>query len=398
MILRPDYIRAISPFIDTHLVKILSGVRRCGKSTILSMVEQLLLERGSGQENIIRRNYSDIAYDDFTAKDMSEDLKKALAGSGKCYLLLDELQEVKGWEKVVNSLLEKEAVDIYVTGSNSKLMSSEISTYLTGRYVSIPVYTLSFKEFLEFKGKTQDDKRAVFDEYLLYGGFPIIGISSFDTASAYQVVEGIYAAVITRDISKRHKIRNKDLFDGVVRFIVENVGKTFSANSVRNFLKSEGRNVSIESVYNYIKWLSEAFIIYPCQRYDLRGKAVLKTQEKYYLSDISLKYSQMGFNRKMLSAILENIVYLEMRRRNYEVYIGKLGDKEIDFIGVRRDVRIYIQVCDQLPEDSSRETENLMNIKDHYHKYVVCRDSLAIGNDNGIEIVHIADFLLADNW
>ena len=398
MILRPDYIRAISPFIDTHLVKILSGVRRCGKSTILSMVEQLLLERGVRQENIIRRNYSDIAYDDFTAKDMYADLKKALAGNGKWYLLLDELQEVTGWEKVVNSLLEKEAVDIYVTGSNSKLMSSEIATYLTGRYVSIPVYTLSFKEFLEFKGKTQDDKRAVFDEYLLYGGFPIIGISNFDTSSAYQVVEGIYAAVITRDISKRHKIRNKDLFDRVVKFIVENVGKTFSANSVRNFLKSEGRAVSIESVYNYIKWLSEAFIIYPCQRYDLQGKAILKTQEKYYLSDISLKYSQMGFNRKMLSAMLENIVYLEMRRRNYEVYIGKLGDKEIDFIGVRRDERLYIQVCDQLPEDSSRETENLMNIKDHYHKYVVCRDPLAIGNDNGIEIVHIAAFLLAENW
>lgn len=398
MILRPDYIRAISPFIDTQLVKILSGVRRCGKSTILSMVEQQLLERGVRQENIIRRNYSDIAYDDFTAKDMYEDLEKALAGNGKWYLLLDELQEVTGWEKVVNSLLEKEAVDIYVTGSNSKLMSSEIATYLTGRYVSIPVYTLSFKEFLEFKGKAQDDKRAVFDEYLLYGGFPIIGISNFDTSSAYQVVEGIYAAVITRDISKRHKIRNKDLFDRVVKFIVENVGKTFSANSVRNFLKSEGRAVSIESVYNYIKWLSEAFIIYPCQRYDLQGKAVLKTQEKYYLSDISLKYSQMGFNRKMLSAMLENIVYLEMRRRNYEVYIGKLGDKEIDFIGVRRDERLYIQVCDQLPEDSSRETENLMNIKDHYHKYVVCRDPLAIGNDNGIEIVHIADFLLAENW
>lgn len=398
MILRPDYIRAISPFMDTQLVKILSGVRRCGKSTILSMVEQVLLERGIRQENIIQRNYSDIAYDDYTAKDMYEDLKKAMTGKGKCYLLLDELQEVKGWEKVVNSLMESEAADIYVTGSNSKLMSSEISTYLTGRYVSIPVYTLSFKEYLQFKGKTQADKKAVFDEYLLYGGFPIIGISNFDTLSAYQVVEGIYAAVISRDISKRHKIRNKDLFDRVVKFIVENVGKTFSANSVRNFLKGEGRSVSIESVFNYIKWLSEAFIIYPCQRYDLQGKAVLKTQEKYYLSDISLKYSQMGFNRKMLSAMLENIVYLEMRRRNYDVYIGKLGTKEIDFIGVRRDERIYIQVCDQLPEDSSRETENLMNIKDHYHKYVVCRDPLAIGNDNGIEIVHIADFLLAGNW
>lgn len=312
--------------------------------------------------------------------------------------MLDELQEVEGWEKVVNTLLENENVDIYVTGSNSKLMSSEISTYLTGRYVSIPVFTLSFKEYLQFKGKNEDEAKTLFDEYLLYGGFPIIAISNFDTAAAYQVVDGIYATVITRDISKRHKLRNKDLFDRVVKYIVENVGKTFSANSIRNFLKSEHRSVSIESVYNYIKWLSEAFIIYPCQRYDLQGKSVLKTQEKYYLSDISLKYSQMGFNRKMVSSLLENIVYLELRRRGYDVYIGKQAAKEIDFVAIRRNERIYIQVCDQFPEDSSRETDNLINIKDHYHKYVVCRDPLALGNDNGINIVHIADFLLTDNW
>lgn len=399
MIIRPDYINAITPFIDAPLVKILAGVRRCGKSTILEMMRDELKNRGIKDENIVFRKYNEMEIDDgFTAKAMYDELKAATRGKGRCYLLLDELQEIDGWEKAVNSLLEGADVDIYVTGSNSKLMSSEISTYLTGRYVSIPVYTLSFKEYLEFKAKCKEDAITVFDEYLQYGGFPIIGISNFDTNSAYQVVEGIYAAVITRDISKRHKIRNKELFDRVVRFIVENVGMTFSANSIVKFLKNEHRSISVETIYNYLKWLAEAFIIYPCHRYDLQGKSVLKTQEKYYLSDISFKYSKMGFDRKMISAMLENIVYLEMKRRGYEVYIGKNGTKEIDFVGVRREEKIYIQVCVELPIESTRETDNLMEIKDHYRKYVVCRDSLAVGNVNGIEIVHIADFLLRENW
>jgi len=399
MIIRPDYINAIMPYIDVPLVKILAGVRRCGKSTILEMMNDELKSRGIQKENIIFRKYNEIEIDDgFTAKAMYDELKTAIEGKGRCYLLLDELQEIDGWEKAVNSLLEGADVDIYVTGSNSKLMSSEISTYLTGRYVSIPVYTLSFKEYLEFKSKSKDDAKVAFDEYLQYGGFPIIGISNFDTNSAYQVVEGIYAAVITRDISKRHKIRNKELFDRVVRFIIENVGMTFSANSIVKFLKNEHRSISVETIYNYLKWLTDAFIIYPCHRYDLQGKSVLKTQEKYYLSDISFKYSKMGFDRKMISAMLENIVYLEMKRRGYEVYIGKNGTKEIDFVGVRREEKIYIQVCVELPVESTRETDNLMGIRDHYRKYVVCRDDLAIGNDNGIEIVHIADFLLRDNW
>lgn len=399
MILRPDYINELSKFIDVPLVKILAGVRRCGKSTILEMMMAELEQRGIAKENIIFRKYSEMDIDEnFTAKDMYRELTEAIEGKGRCYLFLDELQEVKGWEKVVNSLLEGANVDIYVTGSNSKLMSSEISTYLSGRYVLIPVYTLSFKEYLTFKGKVETDARIVFDEYLQYGGFPIIGISNFDTRSAYQVVEGIYAAVITRDISKRHKIRNKELFDRVVKYIVENVGKTFSANAIVKFLKNEQRALSVETVYNYLKWLSEAFIIYPCRRYDIQGKSVLKTQEKYYLSDISIKYSKMGFDRKMISAMLENIVFLEMKRRGYEVYIGKNDTKEIDFIGIRREEKVYIQVCVELPIESTRETDNLMDIKDHYHKYVVCKDALAVGNDNGIEIVHIADFLLKDEW
>lgn len=399
MIIRPDYIKAITPFVDAPLVKILSGVRRCGKSTILAMMADELNSRGISRDNIIERRYNEMDIDDnFTAKDMYNDLKAAISGKGRCYLFLDELQEIDGWEKAVNDLMESCDVDIYVTGSNSKLMSGEISTYLTGRYVSIPVYTLSLREYIEFKKKDPSDARSVFDEYIQYGGFPVIGISNFDTRSAYQIVEGIYASVITRDISKRHQIRNKELFDRVVRFIIENVGMTFSASSIVKFLKSENRSLSVEAIYNYLKWLSEAFIIYPCRRYDLQGKSVLKTQEKYYLSDISFRYSQMGFDRKMLSAMLENVVYLEMKRRGYDVYIGKNSTKEIDFVGVRRDERVYVQVCVELPAQSSHEIGNLMEIKDHYHKYVVCRDPLAIGNDNGIEIVHIADFLLRENW
>lgn len=221
MIIRPDYINAITPFIDAPLVKILAGVRRCGKSTILSMIANVLKDRGINSENIIERRYNEMNIDDsFTAKEMYDYLRSAVSGKGRCYLFLDELQEIDGWEKAVNDLLESCDVDIYVTGSNSKLMSSEISTYLTGRYVLIPVYTLSFREYLDFKKKNISEARTIFDEYIQYGGFPIIGIGNFDTRSAYQIVEGIYASVITRDISKRHNIRNKELFDRVVRYII----------------------------------------------------------------------------------------------------------------------------------------------------------------------------------
>ena len=251
MILRPDYIKAVSPFIDVPLVKILAGVRRAGKSTIFEMIKQELISRGVSKEQIISRKYTEMDIEDgFDAEAMYRELKEKMSGRQKNYLFLDELQEVTGWEKAVNSLLEEGNADLYVTGSNSKLMSGEIGTYLSGRYVSIPVFTLSFKEYLSFKGRGREDARQAFSEYLQYGGFPIIGISNFDLPSAYQVADGIYAAVIGRDITKRHNIRNHDLFDRVVRFIVENVGKTFSANSVANFLKSERRSISVETIYN----------------------------------------------------------------------------------------------------------------------------------------------------
>ena len=396
MIIRPQYMELLKTYRDVPLVKILAGIRRCGKSTILEMLRDDLLKSGVSADHIISMRYTSEDFDDgMTDKDMYRSIKEQMTGDGRYYLLLDEVQEIDGWEKAVNSLLENADADIYVTGSNSKLMSSEISTYLTGRYISIPVYTLSFAEYLEFKKQSGLSPRELLNEYIRMGGFPIVALGNFDERSAYQIVEGIYHSVITSDITKRHNIANFDLFNRVVRYIVENVGKTFSANAIVKFLKSEGRSLSVEAVYNYLNWLEKAFVIYRCQRYDLQGKSVLKTQEKFYLADSSLKYCIMGFNPKSIAAMLENIVYFELRRKGYDVYIGKNETKEIDFVAVRLDERIYVQVCRRLPEESDREVANLLEIKDHYPKYVVTLDELAAGNINGVKIVHLADFLMS---
>ncbi len=396
MIIRPHYMDTLKTYRDVPLVKILAGIRRCGKSTILDMLRDDLLKSGIAAHHIISMRYTSEDFDGgMTDKDMYNGIKEQMTGNGRYYLLLDEVQEITGWEKAVNSLLENADTDIYVTGSNSKLMSSEISTCLAGRYISIPVYTLSFSEYLDFKKSDSRSPKELLNEYLRLGGFPIVALASFDERSAYQIVEGIYNSVITNDITKRHNIMSFDLFNRVVKYIVENVGKTFSANAIAKFLKSGGRSLSVEAVYNYLNWLEKAFVIYRCQRYDLQGKSVLKTQEKFYLADASLKYCIIGFNPKSIAAMLENIVYFELRRRGYEVYIGKNETKEIDFVAVRRDERIYVQVCRRLPEESDREVANLLEIKDHYPKYVVTLDELAAGNINGVKIVHLADFLLS---
>ncbi len=397
MIIRPHYMKMLKTYRDVPLVKILAGVRRCGKSTILEMLRDDLKSSGIPDDHIIFERYtSEYIDENMTDRDMHDVIKEKMTGGDRYYILLDEVQEIDGWEKAVNSLLENENTDIYVTGSNSKLMSSEISTYLTGRYISIPVFTLSFAEYLDFKKSSDSSVKVLLNEYIRTGGFPIVALGNFDDRSVYQIVEGIYTSVITNDISRRHNVTNIDLFNRVVKYIVENVGKSFSANAIVKFLKGEGRSLSVEAVYNYLEWLEKAFVIYRCQRYDLQGKSVLKTQEKFYLADASLKYCIMGFNPKSIASMLENIVYFELLRRGYEVYIGKLNIREIDFVAVRRDERVYVQVCRNLPEDSEREIGNLLDIKDHYPKYVVTLDELAGGNVNGVKIMHLADFLLSD--
>lgn len=399
MIIRLQYMNALRIYRDVPLVKILAGIRRCGKSTVLEMLRDDLRKSGIAANHIISMRYTSEDFDDgMTDKDMYKGIKAQMNDSGRYYLLLDEVQEIDGWEKAVNSLLENADTDIYVTGSNSKLMSGEISTYLTGRYISIPIFTLSFAEYCEFKKASRLSSKELLNEYIRMGGFPIVALGNFDERASYQIVEGIYNSVITSDITKRHNITSFDLFNRVVKYIVENVGKTFSANAIVKFLKGEGRSLSVEAVYNYLEWLEKAFVIYRCPRYDLQGKAVLKTQKKFYLADASLKYCIMGFNPKSVASMLENIVYFELRRKGYEVYIGKNEAKEIDFVAVRRDERIYVQVCRNLPEESDREVANLLEIKDHYPKYVVTLDELAAGNINGVKIVHLADFLLKDEY
>ena len=397
MIIREEYLKKLFTYMDAPIIKILAGIRRCGKSTILEMLHKELISKGINKSNIICKRYTSFKIDDcYTAKDMYNDIKKEMINDNKYYLLLDEVQEIDGWEKAINSLLEDINADIYVTGSNSKLMSSEISTYLTGRYVLIPVYPLSFKEYLDFKSSSTKSEKELLNEYIKFGGFPIVALGNYDEQSAYQIVEGIYNSVVINDIALANNLVNFDLFNRVVKFIIENVGKTFSANSIVKFLKSEGRALSVESIYNYLEWLEKAFVIYRCRRYDLQGKSVLKTQEKFYFADQSLKYCIMGFNPKSIASMLENIVYFELKRRGYEVYIGKLGTKEIDFVAIKRDERIYVQVCRTLPENSDREIGNLLAIKDQYPKYVVTLDELSTGNVNGVKIIHLFDFLLKE--
>jgi hypothetical protein len=403
-ILRPVFMENLAHFKDEHIIKILCGVRRCGKSTILRGYKNFLLESGAEEKNIVERLYTSMEFgENFSATQMNDDLMQAisLADSGKkIYLLLDEVQEVDGWEKCVNSVFENFNADIYVTGSNSKLLSGEISTYLTGRFVQIPVFTLSFREFIDFRKKfgipQTGDPDEIFDRFLKSGGFPFIAKTNHSQEENYQIVDGIFSTVVTRDISKRHNIFNIEMFNRVVQFVLENLGKNFSATTIFNFFKSQHRAISIETIYNFLAWLEEAFIIHRCNRFDIQGKGILKTQEKYYLSDVSFKFSQTGYSPKSVASVLENIVYLELCRRGFSVYTGKFGEKEIDFVATKQNDRIYVQVCRTLPEDSTRELDNLKAVKDNFPKFVVTMDYSVCGAEDGIKIMHIKDFLLSD--
>ena len=401
MIVRPYYLDMLKTYRDVPLVKILAGIRRCGKSTILDMLKDDLLGSGIAADHVIHLRYTSEELDEgMTAKQMYRDIKEKMTDSERYYLLLDEVQEVDGWEKAVNSLLEDSNTDIYVTGSNSKLMSSEISTYLTGRYISIPVFTLSFAEYLEFKKDSGRTPKELLNEYIRMGGFPIVALGNFDERSSYQIVEGIYNSVITSDITKRHNITNFDLFNRVVKYVVENVGKTFSANAIVKFMKGEGRSLSVEAVYNYLEWLEKAFVIYRCQRYDMQGKTVLKTQEKFYLADTALRYSVLGYNSDSVASSLENVVYLELCRRGYTVNVGKSGSGEIDFVAVRQNEKLYVQVTQELHslKTEKREFDRLLEIHDNYPKYVLTTDEFSGGNYEGIKTMHIADFLLSSEY
>lgn len=403
MIDRPLYVDKIMAYADTPFVKILTGVRRCGKSTILKMImERLKTERNMPEDRMISCRFDSMEYEDMTAKQIYTLLKEQLSPAGKTYLFLDEVQEIKGWEKVVNSLASDFDVDLYLTGSNSRMMSSEIATYLTGRYVSFRIFTLSFDEYLMFKSKfaTVGEPKAELANYVRLGGFPATHLQAYTQDEIYTIVRDIYNSTIFSDIVRRNQIRKIDQLERVVKYTFSNVGNTFSAKSIADYLKSERRSLDNETVYSYLDKLEKAYLLHRCSRYDLQGKEILKTQEKFYLADVALRYSVLGYNADSVASSLENIVYLELCRRGYTVHVGKTSDGEIDFAAVRQNEKIYVQVTQEINSEKTekREYNRLLEIPDNYPKFVLTTDEFAGGNYEGIKTMHIADFLLSTEY
>lgn len=403
MIYRPMYVDKIMAYVDTPFVKVVTGVRRCGKSTILKMImEKLKTERKVPEERIVSCRYDSMEYEDMTAKQMYTQLKERLSSEGKTYLFLDEVQEINGWEKVVNSLVSDFDVDLYVTGSNSRMMSSEISTYLTGRYIAFRIFTLSFSEYLMFKAKYDEvgEPKSELAEYVRLGGFPATHLQKYSQDEIYTIVRDIYNSTIFSDIVKRNQVRKIDQLERVVKYTFNNVGNTFSAKSISDYLKSERRSLDNETVYSYLEKLEKAYLLHRCSRYDLQGKEILKTQEKFYLADNVLIYGVLGYNDDSVAASLENIVYLELCRRGYTVHIGKTNDGEIDFVAARQNEKLYVQVTQEICSEKTekREYNRLLEIHDNYPKYVLRTDEFAGGNYEGIKTMHIADFLLSSEY
>lgn len=403
MIDRPLYLDKIMPFVDTPFVKILTGVRRCGKSTILKMIiKKLREEKHVDDEQILSYRFDSMEYEDMTTKELYLELKSKIIQSKKTYLFLDEIQEIEGWEKVVNTLASDFDVDIYITGSNSRMMSSEISTYLTGRYITFHIYTLSFEEYLMFKKSytTLKDLKQEFSQYVRLGGFPATHLQDYSQDEVYTIVKDIYNSTIFSDIVRRNQVKKIDQLERVVKYTFNNIGNTFSAKSISNYFKSEQRKIDNETVYSYLEKLQKAYILHKCSRYDLQGKDILKTQEKFYLADVSLRYSVLGYTVDSVAASLENIVYLELKRRGYDVYIGKIKDKEIDFVATKQNEKIYVQVTQEIKSEKTqkREYEQLLEIRDNYPKYVVMADDFAGGNYEGIKTMNIVYFLLSKEY
>lgn len=403
MISRPLYTEKIMAYTDTPFVKVLTGVRRCGKSTILKMImEKLQNERGISADQIVSMRFDSMEYEDMTAKQMFEAAKAKLSENKKTYFFLDEVQEIEGWEKVVNSLASDYDVDLYVTGSNSRMMSSEIATYLTGRYVSFRIFPLSFEEYLTFCREYTEvkDVHVELADYIRLGGFPATHLRDYSQDEVYTIVRDICNSTIFSDIVRRNQIRKVDQLERVVKYTFSNVGNTFSAKSISDYLKSEHRKIDNETVYSYLEKLEKAYLLHRCSRYDLQGKEILKTQEKFYLADTALRYSVLGYHPDSAASSLENVVYLELCRRGYEVNIGKTADGEVDFVAQRQGEKLYVQVTQEIRSEKTerREYDRLLEIKDNYPKYVLRTDEFAGGNYEGIKSMHVADFLLSQEY
>ena len=401
MLKRDEYIKQIVPFIDKDVIKVLTGIRRSGKSVMLKLLMEELKNRGINENQFIYINFENLKYRNLKNYERLYDfiLNKVDDKYKSYYIFLDEIQEVEEWERCVNSLRVDEDFnfDIYITGSNAKLLSGELSTYLAGRYIEFVVYPFSFKEFFEImKEKNKEiDLKEAFQKYVKFGGMPFLHNLDYNFEASMQYLQDLYASIILKDITQRNNIRDTDLLERIINYVIMNIGNTFSATSISKFFKSENRKVATETILNYIKACEEAFLVYRVARNDLLGKKILNVNEKYYIADHGIREAIMENNQKNINQVLENIVYFEMLRRGYNVKIGKVDNLEVDFVCKKNDETIYIQVSYLLASEDTKEREFsvLENIKDNYPKYVLSMDEFDMSR-NGIKHVNLIKFLV----
>lgn len=403
MIQRETYLQQIRPFIDSEPIKVITGIRRCGKSVIMEQIQNELLANGILPEQIVFLNFEKMENDRFTtATSLHEELvRRASLTDKKLYFFFDEIHEVEDWEKCINSCRLDFDCDIFITGSNAKMLSGEISTKLSGRYVTFTIYPFSFAEFMEAlrENGMELDRAKVFHMYLEIGGMP--GAMAFlqNKEAVFRYLEDVYNSVLIKDIVKRYNIRNVDLLEKVLGFLMDNVGRQVSANSISAYFKNEHRVVSTDTVLNFMHYAREAFLCYNAKRYDICGKRLLNVNGKYYMADHGFREAILGRNHKNIEQVLENVVYMELLHRGYKVTVGELGEKEIDFICENADGKLYVQVCYLLASEKTAEREfgAYRKVPDNYPKYVVSMDEFDMSRD-GIKHCNIRDFLLMEKW
>ena len=395
MIKRERYLSKIRPFIGKPVIKVITGIRRCGKSVLLSLIVKELNESGIGDNNVLNINFETAEGIRLSKRELlMEHIRDFLEGrKAKCFLFLDEVQLVPGWERVVNSLQVEYDVDIYITGSNATLLSGDLSTLLAGRYVSFQIHPFSFSEFLQIHRDKMPVKE-LFQQYILFGGMPFLKYMNLDYEASMQYLTDVYSSVVIKDIVTYNKIREVDLLNRIVKYTLDNIGRTFSANSISRFFKSEGRKVAVDTILNYLIACENAFLIRKVKREDLRGKKLLKVNEKYYVEDHGFREAVLANNNVEIQLILENIVYMEMISRGFKVTVGKFEEREIDFVCTRNKEKYYLQVAYLMSNEETikREFSVYKEIPDNYPKYVLSLDDFDFSRE-GIVHMNIIDFL-----
>ncbi|HQI03896.1 MAG TPA: ATP-binding protein [bacterium] len=395
MIKRDMYLKKLIGFKDHPLIKVITGIRRCGKSTLLELYREYLLENGVKNDQIISINFEDMNFSNLDdAQKLHDFVGSRLKKNAKNYVFLDEIQKVADFQKAVDGLYIKKNVDIYITGSNAHLLSGELATLLSGRYVEIEMLPLSFKEYIEFAGK--NDLSRKFADYVRYSSFPFAVYLNNDAGKVRDYLSGIYNTVILKDVVAKKKIADILMLESVVRFMFDNIGSLLSTKKIADTMTSDGRKISTHTVESYISALIDSFIIYRAKRYDVKGKQYLKTNDKYYICDIGLRSFLLGNKGGDAEYVLENVIYLELLRRGYDVYVGKVKDKEVDFVAIKQDTVEYYQVALTVRDENKLRTElaSLEAISDHNPKYLLTLDDDPPANHNGIKQINAIDFLM----